>query len=45
MDLITACRDGRLFAPWFKDPVTWQSWFTFIRALFALPMDEAVRWR
>jgi hypothetical protein len=30
-----------LFAPWFRDPVTWQSWFTFIRALFALPMDEA----
>jgi hypothetical protein len=40
MDLITACQDSHLFKPWFRDPATWSTWFTFIRALFALPMDE-----
>ena len=36
MDLLTACRDERLFAPWFKDPATWSNWFVFIAAAFGL---------
>ena len=39
MDLLTACRDPRLFAPWFKDPATWASWQVFLRALFGLPIE------
>ncbi len=27
-----------LFRQWFKDPATWQAWFGFLAALFALPM-------
>lgn len=42
MDLITACRDPNLFEPWFrKSPETWSSWFTFLKALFALPLEPA----
>jgi Terminase large subunit, T4likevirus-type, N-terminal len=39
MDILEACQDPRLFAPWFKDRSTWQPWFAFMAALFALPMD------
>ena len=39
MDLLTACRDPNLFAPWFKDPATWRSWFVFLRALFGQPLE------
>jgi hypothetical protein len=39
MDLLTACRDPNLFKDWFKDPATWSSWFVFLRALFALPIE------
>ena len=39
MDLIEACHDDRLFRPWFRDLATWRTWFTFIRALFALPPE------
>jgi hypothetical protein len=41
MDLIQACQDRNLFAPWFRDESTWRSWFAFIRALFGLLMSEA----
>jgi hypothetical protein len=40
MDLLTACRDENLFKAWFKDPATWSSWFVFLRALFALPIES-----
>jgi hypothetical protein len=40
MDLLAACADPNLFAPWFRDPATWRSWFTFLRALFGLPIDD-----
>jgi hypothetical protein len=40
MDLLTASADPNLFAPWFRDRATWQAWFAFIAALFALPMTE-----
>ena len=39
MDLLTACRDENLFRAWFKDPATWSSWFVFLKALFALPIE------
>lgn len=38
LTLLDAISDPNLFAPWFKDPSTWQAWFAFIAALFALPM-------
>jgi hypothetical protein len=37
--LIAATRDSHLFSAWFKRPATWQSWFAFLSALFALPMS------
>lgn len=30
--------DPSLFARWFKDRATWQAWFAFLSALFALPL-------
>jgi hypothetical protein len=36
--ILDAIRDRHLFAPWFKDAATWQPWFAFLAALFALPM-------
>jgi hypothetical protein len=32
-----------LFARWFKDHDTWQAWFAFLSALFALPMPPEQR--
>jgi len=37
--ILDAISDRRLFAPWFKDRATWESWFAFLAALFALPMS------
>lgn len=39
MNLLQATADPELFAKWFKDRSTWQSWFAFLAALFALPMS------
>ena len=39
--IIEACGDPALFAPWFKRPESWQSWFAFLKTLFGLPMGEA----
>jgi hypothetical protein len=36
--ILDAIDDPHLFAPWFKDRETWQSWLGFLCALFALPM-------
>jgi hypothetical protein len=36
--LLDAIDDPQLFQPWFKDHTTWASWFTFLRALFGLPL-------
>jgi hypothetical protein len=36
--LLDACADANLFAPWFKDRASWSAWFSFIAALFALPL-------
>ena len=37
-NIIDAVNDDNLFAPWFKDRATWAAWFTFLRALFGLPL-------
>lgn len=39
MDILQAVEDETLFARWFKDRETWQAWFAFLCALFALPMS------
>lgn len=36
--ILDAISDKHLFRPWFRDRATWQSWFAFLAALFALPM-------
>jgi hypothetical protein len=38
VSILDAIVDEHLFAPWFKKRATWQSWFAFLAALFALPM-------
>jgi hypothetical protein len=45
--LLDAARDPHLFAPWFKRAATWQAWFAFLSALFALPMtlEQLVTYR
>jgi hypothetical protein len=41
VSIIDACEEPELFKAWFRDPSTWRGWFTFMSALFGLPMDEA----
>jgi hypothetical protein len=36
--LLDAIDDPQLFAPWFRDRLTWQAWFVFLQALFGLPL-------
>lgn len=41
MNIIEACRDPDLFGPWFtRGGASFLRWFVFLKALFALPMDE-----
>ena len=37
--IIDAIDDRNLFAGWFLDRATWSAWFTFLRALFGLPLS------
>jgi hypothetical protein len=39
LNILQATQDPQLFARWFKDRETWQAWFSFLAALFALPMS------
>ncbi|MEC9245724.1 MAG: terminase family protein [Pseudomonadota bacterium] len=39
MNILEACRDEKLFRPWFRDVETYRAWFAFLATLFALPMD------
>jgi hypothetical protein len=41
LSIIDACQHEKLFAPWFKDRASWAAWFTLLRVLFGLPLDEA----
>src|SRR5713226_2023534 len=43
MNIIEAIEDLALFRPLFKDLSTWRAWLVVLRAIFALPMDEAER--
>jgi hypothetical protein len=38
MNILQACTEPKLFAPWFKSKADWAAWMTFLAALFALPM-------
>src|SRR5437660_134718 len=40
MNLLQSCDDEQLFRPWFRDRATWEAWFAFIAALFALEMTR-----
>lgn len=40
LTILDAIKDPALFAPWFKRGETWHAWFTFLAALFALPMTS-----
>jgi Phage Terminase len=40
IDIIEAAADPELFKSWFRDPATWRAWFTFLKAMFGLPMSE-----
>ena len=40
LSIIDACTDRHLFGPWFKDRQSWAAWFTFLRVMFGLPLDE-----
>jgi hypothetical protein len=40
VNILQACDDPNLFAPWFRDPTTWSAWRSFLGALFALPMTS-----
>jgi hypothetical protein len=39
--IIDVTNDPALFGSWFKDRASWAAWFTFLRALFGLELDEA----
>lgn len=41
LNIIDACNSRRLFANWFKNRATWDAWFAFLKAFFALPMTAA----
>jgi hypothetical protein len=43
VDIVTAMRDRRLLGATLGDPSTWSTWFSVLRAAFALPMDDADR--
>jgi hypothetical protein len=38
MNILQACADEKLFAPWFKSKSDWAAWMVFLAALYALPM-------
>lgn len=40
MNILQACDDPNLFAPWFRDRSSYRAWFAFLAALFGLPMTE-----
>lgn len=42
MNILDACKDRALFAPWF-DKGDWSAWFAFLAAVFGLPMDSDQR--
>ncbi len=45
LNIIEACEDEKLFAPFFKDPETWRAWRAFLCALFLLCPCRQRNWR
>jgi len=43
VNIIQAIEDQHLLGFMFKDPSTWGSWRTFLKAIFGLPMDRGER--
>lgn len=41
MTIIDAIEHEHVFAKLFRDPAEWAAWFTFLRVLFGLPLDDA----
>jgi hypothetical protein len=41
MNILEACQNSALFASWFRDRNTWESWFAFLAALFGLAMSPS----
>jgi hypothetical protein len=41
MDIIKAINSEKMFKPCFRDLSTWWAWLGLLKALFALPMDDA----
>src|SRR5437867_842086 len=40
MTILDAIQDSKLFKPWFRGQ-SWGAWITFLKVLFAIPLDEA----
>jgi hypothetical protein len=38
LSILDACRDRGIFGAWFKDVTTWAAWFSFMAAMFAIPL-------
>src|SRR5262245_55410231 len=38
LSILNAIGDRNLFSPWFRHRESWDAWFAFLCALFALPM-------
>jgi hypothetical protein len=43
MNILDTMQDRALFGRWFQDQATWSAWRTFLRCLFALPLDDDAR--
>ncbi|WP_429820283.1 hypothetical protein [Ensifer sp. B1-9] len=40
MNILQACQNPEIFAPWFRKPETYLAWHAFLAAMFGLPMTE-----
>jgi hypothetical protein len=39
--IVDACRDPAIFLPWFRDEKSWFAWFTFLKSMFGLALNDA----
>ena len=39
--IIECTEDPKIWRPWFRNRKTWVPWFSFLKSVFALPLDEA----
>ena len=39
--ILDAINSPLLFKRWFRDPAIWAAWFSFLKTLFGLPLDDA----